>query len=285
MSLAGGMDLSKLLPSTGSNGTKTIKVESLVTEVTEQNLGAMVELSKQVAVVLEVFVGAADDALEAAVRSVNGKVLLGQVNSETQARVAQAFGAKSAPSLFALVKGQPVPIYEGQLAPSQYVSLLEQLIAGAADQGVSGTAVEGEAAEDIPTLPQPLQEALALVDAGEIDQALGLLTKLKAESPKDAATSALLAQVNLMKRTMELDHEAILESQPTNFDEAMVLADVLAAIGDFGAAFELLLSLFGQVQTDQRATVQSRLLEYFEIAGPNNNDVKSARARLAALIY
>jgi putative thioredoxin len=279
------MDLSKLLPSTGSNGTKTIKVESLVTEVTEQNLGAMVELSKQVAVVLEVFVGAADDALEAAVRSVNGKVLLGQVNSETQARVAQAFGAKSAPSLFALVKGQPVPIYEGQLAPSQYVSLLEQLIAGAADQGVSGTAVEGEAAEDIPTLPQPLQEALALVDAGEIDQALGLLTKLKAESPKDAATSALLAQVNLMKRTMELDHEAILESQPTNFDEAMVLADVLAAIGDFGAAFELLLSLFGQVQTDQRATVQSRLLEYFEIAGPNNNDVKSARARLAALIY
>ena len=285
MSLAGGMDLSKLLPSTGSNGTKTIKVESLVTEVTEQNLGAMVELSKQVAVVLEVFVGAADDALEAAVRSVNGKVLLGQVNSETQARVAQAFGAKSAPSLFALVKGQPVPIYEGQLAPSQYVSLLEQLIAGAADQGVSGTAVEGETTEAIPTLPQPLQEALAMVDSGEIDQALGLLTKLKAESPKDAATSALLAQVNLMKRTMELDHEAILESQPTNFDEAMVLADVLAAIGDFGAAFELLLSLFGQVQTDQRATVQSRLLEYFEIAGPNNNDVKSARARLAALIY
>jgi putative thioredoxin len=165
------------------------------------------------------------------------------------------------------------------------VSLLEQLIAGAADQGVSGTAVEGETTEAIPTLPQPLQEALAMVDSGEIDQALGLLTKLKAESPKDAATSALLAQVNLMKRTMELDHEAILESQPTNFDEAMVLADVLAAIGDFGAAFELLLSLFGQVQTDQRATVQSRLLEYFEIAGPNNNDVKSARARLAALIY
>ena len=149
----------------------------------------------------------------------------------------------------------------------------------------TGTAVEAEAAEAIPTLPQPLQEALALVDEGEIDKALELLTKLKTESPKDLATLALLAQVHLMKRTMELDHEAILESQPTNFDEAMVLADVLAAIGDFGAAFELLLSLFGQVQTEQRATVQGRLLEYFEIAGPNNSDVKSARARLAALIY
>jgi putative thioredoxin len=256
----------------------------LVTEVTEQNLGSLVELSKQVAVVLEVYLGSADEALESAVRNVNGKALLGRVNSETQARVAQAFGAKSAPSLFALVKGQPVPIYEGQLAPSQYASLLEQLIAGASDQGVNGTAVEA-AADAIPALPQPLQEALALVDEGEVEKALELLIKLKAESPKDAATSALLAQVNLMKRTMELDHEAILDSQPTSFDEAMVLADVLAAIGDFGAAFELLLSLFGQVKTEERATVQGRLLEYFEIAGPNNSDVKSARARLAALIY
>jgi putative thioredoxin len=198
--------------------------------------------------------------------------------------VAQAFGAKSAPSLFALVKGQPVPIYEGQLAPSQYASLLEQLIAGASDQGVNGTALEA-AADAIPALPQPLQEALALVDEGELEKALELLIKLKAETPKDAATSALLAQVNLMQRTMALDHEVILESQPTNFDEAMVLADVLAAIGDFGAAFELLLSLFSQVNTEDRATVQFRLLEYFEIAGPNNSDVKSARARLAALIY
>jgi putative thioredoxin len=284
MSLAGGMDLSKLLPNTGTNSAKTIHVESLVTEVTEQNLGSLVELSKQVAVVLEVYLGSADEALESAVRNVNGKALLGRVNSETQARVAQAFGAKSAPSLFALVKGQPVPIYEGQLAPSQYASLLEQLIAGASDQGVNGTAVEA-AADAIPALPQPLQEALALVDEGELEKALELLIKLKAESPKDAATSALLAQVNLMQRTMALDHEVILESQPTNFDEAMVLADVLAAIGDFGAAFELLLSLFSQVNTEDRVTVQVRLLEYFEIAGPNNSDVKSARARLAALIY
>lgn len=285
MSLSGGMDLSKLLPSTGGSSAKTIKVESLVSEVSEQNLGTYVELSKQVAVILEVYVGTPDGTLETAVRAVSGKVLLGRVNSETQARVAQAFGAKSAPSLFALVKGQPVPIYEGQLAPNQYASLLEQLIAGAAEQGVNGTAVEGEIADAIPTLPQPLQDALELVDSGQIDKALDLLTKLKAESPKDAATSALLAQVNLMKRTMDLDHETILNSQPANFNEAMLLADVLAAIGDFAAAFELLLSLFGQVQTEERATVQARLLEFFEIAGPNNDDVKSARARLAALIY
>jgi putative thioredoxin len=171
------MDLSKLLPSTGSNSGKTIKVESFVIEVTEQNLGAMVEASKQVAVVLELYVGAADEALEAGVRSVNGKVLLARVNSETQTRVIQALGAKSAPSLFALVKGQPVPIYEGQLAPNQYASVLEQLIAGAAEQGVDGTAVEGEGDNGIPTLPKPLQEALALVDEGEIDKALELLTK------------------------------------------------------------------------------------------------------------
>jgi putative thioredoxin len=112
-----------------------------------------------------------------------------------------------------------------------------------------------------------------------------MLVKLKAENPKDAPTSALLAQVNLMKRTMDCDHEAILAAQPTTFDEAIVLADVLLAIGDFASSFEIMLSLYTQVSPVNKTIIKDRMLEYFEIGGPNNESVKSARARLATLLY
>jgi putative thioredoxin len=248
-------------------------------------LPSLVKVSGTVPVILEFFAETPDAALEQVVRAKGGKLMLARVNATTDVRVAQAFGVKSSPSIFALVKGQPVPVAEGPLTENQYLAIADQLIAGAAAQGVAGQLVEGDVADVVPELPKPLQEALELVDSGEVDKAFELLTKLKAENPKDAPTSALLAQVNLMKRTMDCDHEAILASQPSTFEEAILLADVLIAIGDFPSGFEIMLSLYPQVQPENKEIVKSRMLEYFEIGGPNDESVKSARARLATLLY
>ncbi len=284
MSLTGGMDLSKLKAPASSQVT-TLKVPSFVTQVTESTLPSLVKVSGTVPVILEFFAETPDAALEQVVRAKGGKLMLARVNATTDVRVAQAFGVKSSPSIFALVKGQPVPVAEGPLTENQYLAIADQLIAGAAAQGVAGQLVEGDVADVVPELPKPLQEALELVDSGEVDKAFELLTKLKAENPKDAPTSALLAQVNLMKRTMDCDHEAILASQPSTFEEAILLADVLIAIGDFPSGFEIMLSLYPQVQPENKEIVKSRMLEYFEIGGPNDESVKSARARLATLLY
>lgn len=284
MALSGGMDLSKL-KAPANQAAQALKVPSLVTQVTEATLPSLVKVSATVPVVLEFFETNPDATLEKVIREQAGKLMLARVNSTTDARVAAAFGVKSSPSFFALVKGQPVPVAEGPLSEAQYHAIVSQLLSGAAAQGVAGQLVEGDVAEVIPELPKPLQEALALVDSGEVDQAFELLTKLKAENPKDGPTSALLAQVNLMKRTMNCDHEAILNSQPTTFEEAFVLADVLLAIGDFGSSFEILLSLYVQVQPENKERIKERLLEYFEIGGPTNDEVKKARARLATLLY
>ena len=284
MSLSGGMDLSKL-KSPASSQANTLKVPSFVTQVTESTLPSLVKVSGTVAVVLEFFAEAPDSVLEQVVRSKAGKLMLARVNSNTDLRVSQAFGVKSYPAIFALVKGQPVPVAEGPLTEAQYLSIVDQLIAGASAQGVSGQLVEGDVEDVVPELPKPLQEALELVDNGEVDKAHELLTKLKTENPKDAPTSALLAQVNLMKRTMDCDHEAILASQPTTFEEAILLADVLIAIGDFPSGFEIMLSLYPQVQPENKEIVKARMLEYFEIGGPKDEAVKSARARFATLLY
>jgi putative thioredoxin len=285
MSLSGGIDLSKFKQSSATGEQAALKVASLVATVTEKTLPSVVAISKTVPVILEFFQGSASDALETAVRARSGQVYLGRVDSAGEPRVAAAFGLKTPHSLFALVNGQPIPVFEGLLEESQFQAVLDQLIAGAATQGVVGRLIEGDVSEAIPELPKPLQEALELVDAGEVDKAHDLLTKLKLENPKDVATSALLAQVTLMKRTMELPHEEILESQPNNFEDALVLADVLAAIGDFQSSFDLLLSLFIQVTSDEQELVKARLLEYFEIAGNSNEQVKNARGRLATLLY
>ena len=285
MPLSGGIDLSKLKPAAAAAEVPAVTVASLVAEVSEKSLPAIVEISKTVAVLLEFYEGVPDSALEASVRNRAGKAFLGRVNAISEPRVAAAFGAKVAPALFAVIAGKPVPVFEGKLETAQVESVLDQLLVAATTQGVTGRLAEGEAPDNVPTLPKPLQQALELVDAGEVDKAHELLTKLKLENPKDAATSALLAQVTLMKRTMDLAHEQILESQPTNFDEAVTLADVLAAIGDFQSAFDLLLSLYVQVDAEQQALVKARLLEYFEIAGGSNEQVKAARSKLATLLY
>lgn len=284
MSLTGGMDLSKLKPAAVAP-VESVTVPSLAITVTESSLPSIVGYSKTVPIIFEFFPETPDPVLEQMVRAQSGAILLAKVNSTTDPRVAQAFGAKTSPSIFAMVKGQPIPVAEGTLTDKQYLAIIDQLISAAKAQGVSGRVVEGEVDPEVPQLPKPLQEALALVDSGEVDQAHALLTKLKAENPKDVPTSALLSQVSLMKRTMDLDHEAILASQPSTFDEAIVLADVLTAIGDFASSFEILLSLYPQVEPGNKDIVKARLLEYFEIAGPNNGDVKSARARLATLLY
>jgi len=284
MAFSGGIDLSKLKPAATSD-VPPVTVANFVAAVTEKNLPTLVEISKVVPVLLEFYSDNFDETLEAAVRNRAGQAFLGRVDASAEPRVAAAFGSTTTPSLFAVIAGKPVPVFDGKLASAQIESVLDQLIAGAKAQGVTGRLVEGEAPQELPPLPKPLAEALALVDDGKVDEALALLTKLKAENPKDSATSALFAQVSLMKRTMDLPHEEILESQPTNFDEAITLADVLAAIGDFESAFNLLLSLYVQVTPEQKEIIKARLLESFEIAGTSNEHVKAARAKLATLLY
>lgn len=281
MSISGGIDLSTIKQQDSSQ----VRVPSFSAPVNEKSLPSVVAISKTVPVLLEFFEKSPDPILESAVKARNGQVFLGQIDFAKEARVIQAFGAKSAPSLFALLNGQPAMVHQGALSAEQYGAILDQLIPAAKAQGLSGQLILADPTELLPSLPAPLQEALALVDSGEVQAAFDLLTRLKTESPKDVATSALLAQVTLMLRTMDLEHEKILEAEPKDFDGALELADVLAAIGDFQSCFDLLLSLFAQVETEQRETIKSRLLEYFEIAGAGNDLVRVARGKLATLIY
>ncbi|MGP0028905.1 MAG: tetratricopeptide repeat protein [Acidimicrobiales bacterium] len=138
--------------------------------------------------------------LERAVAATGGAVELAKVNIDENPRVAQTFGVKSIPAVFAVREGQVVDQFVGALPEEQVTAFVQSLVprASEADQLV--------AAGDEASLRQALEleaghvaatEALAriLIDRGEATEALAALARVS-ETP---ATRSLAAEARLLE--------------------------------------------------------------------------------------
>ncbi len=65
----------------------------------------------------------------------------------------------------------------------------------------------------------------------------------------------------------------------------LAVADLDVSGGHLDDAFARLLDLFPTLDADGKNAVRTRLLEYFEIAGPDDPRVLDARRRLTTLLY
>ncbi len=72
---------------------------------------------------------------------------------------------------------------------------------------------------------------------------------------------------------------------PADVDAQLAVADLDVSGGHLEDAFTRLLELFPSLDADGKNTVRTRLLEYFEIAGPDDPRVLEARRRLTTLLY
>ena len=69
-------------------------------------------------------------------------------------QIAQAFQAQSVPTVVAIVRGQPIPLYQGDYPEDQLRAVLEEVLRVAAQAGVTGTVTGGaEPQEPEPTEP------------------------------------------------------------------------------------------------------------------------------------
>ena len=102
------------------------------------------ELSAQVPVVVALWAayspGSAQlvDVLERIVDSYEGRLVLGAADIEAFPQLAQAFQVQAVPTAVALVKGQPVPLFQGGAEEQQVRSLFDELLKVAAANGVTG---------------------------------------------------------------------------------------------------------------------------------------------------
>lgn len=309
--LRGAVDLSSLrnrpstpaAPAAGdtaaqSTGGAAVEVPTLVFDATDESFGQVLELSRTVPVVVDLWAEwcgpckQLSPILEKVVAELGGRLVLAKVDVDANPQLAQGFRAQSIPMVVALVAGQPVPLFTGAVPEEQVREVFAQLLQLAAQNGVTGTAaVSGaepvdEAAE--PALPPLHAEAFDAIEAGDYPRAIAAYEQALAENPRDADAKAGLGQVRLLDRVQSADLQAAraaAAAAPLDVDAQFLVADLDVSGGHVDDAFERLLDLFAALPADERAPVRERLLELFGVVGDADARVIRARTRLASLLF
>lgn len=306
--LRGAVDLSSLrnrpqAPATPAEGaapgTEGGPIPSLVFDVTDASFGQVLELSRSVPVVVDLWAEwcgpckQLSPVLEKVVTELAGKVVLAKVDVDANPQLAQGFRAQSIPMVVALVAGQPVPLFTGAVPEQQVREVFAQLLQLAAQHGVTGTVpVEGTEPSDEEQAEAPLPplhaEAFAAIEEGDYPRAIAAYERALEENPRDADARAGLGQVRLLDRVQGADLQAAraaAAAAPTDLDAQFLVADLDVAGGHVDDAFARLLDLFASLPSDDRAPVRERLLELFGLVGDEDARVIRARSRLASLLF
>ncbi|HEX5857390.1 MAG TPA: thioredoxin domain-containing protein, partial [Microbacterium sp.] len=222
--MRGAVDLSALrsrpaAPAPGAEapagGAPTASVPSLVLDVTDATFGQVLELSRTVPIVVDLWAEwcgpckQLSPILEKVVLELGGRLVLAKVDVDANPQLAQGFRAQSIPMVVALVAGQPVPMFTGAVPEQQVREVFAQLLQVAAQNGVTGTVtVAGDIPAEAPAEPAlpPLHaEAYDAIEAGDYPRAIRAYEQAIAENPRDADARAGLGQVRLLDRVQGLD--------------------------------------------------------------------------------
>jgi putative thioredoxin len=308
LNLRGAVDLSSLkqrpapsAPPPGSGGDQPGQAPGgpeLKVNVTEANFQQLVELSAQVPVVFALWASYSPesagmlDVLEQVVDSYGGRLVLGAADIEAFPQLAQAFQVQAVPTAVAVLKGQPVPLFQGGADEQQVRSLFDELLKVAAANGVTGSLGGGAGAEAEPAPLPPLhQAAFDAIEAGDYAAAADAYRQALSDMPADHEAKAGLAQVELMLRLQPLtaqDSEALrtqAADEPDNLDVQFAVADLDVAGGHVEDALNRLVSFIGRNFGPERETARVRLLELFEVVGTSDERVAKARQALARVLF
>ena len=136
--LHGALDLSGLVRKHATPAPTSAPASPLVRDVDDTTIGELIELSKTVPVVLEIYGGELTPQLGALIESYAGAFVLGTVRGENAPELVQALGIQGIPTVVALVGGQPVPLFQGIPPEPEIRAVLDQVLALAAKGGVTG---------------------------------------------------------------------------------------------------------------------------------------------------
>jgi putative thioredoxin len=226
-----------------------------------------------------------------------GRFLLGRVDAEAYPQIAAAFQVQGVPTVVAVLQGQPLPLFAGAAPEDQVRGVLDQVLAAAEQNGITGRApAQGAEDQASPGEPEPVeeplpplhQEAYDAIQRDDLDAAATAYEKAIKQDPRDADAVAGLAQVRLMQRTRGADLQSVRRAAaeaPTDIDAQLAVADLDMLGGKVDDAFARLLELLPDADADGKEKLRVRLLDYFEVVGPTDHRVIKARQRLAISLY
>jgi putative thioredoxin len=268
-----------------------------VVSVTEAGFQAdVLERSYQVPVLINVIAAGspASDQLAVVLEKLAaegaGAWVLAVLDIDLSPRVAQALQVQSVPTVFAVIAGQLVPGFSGALPEDQVREFVSAVLEAAVQSGLSGAAAAPAEAEAPPAEPPSdprFDAAEEALDAGDFDAAIAGFQAILDVEPANADAALALRQTRFLQRIQSLPADAVARAAtaPTDVTAQLAAADQELAVNDPGAALERLLSLVARVSGEDRDQVRDRLLDYFELLGPEDERVPSARRRLANALF
>lgn len=208
-----------------------------------------------------------------------GRFVLAKVDVDAEQQIAAAFQVQSIPSVFAVIGGQPLPLFQGALPEPQVRAYIDELLRVAAENGVNGTVAgatadpSAEPAEDEAPVDPRFVAAFDAIEAGDWAAAADAYRAVLAASPGDADAHAGVALCEMQLRLERSDEAGALRD-----------ADVAAAAGDWSTAFATLVAEVKATAGDDRDRARERLIELFAIAG-DDPAVPPARVALASALF
>lgn len=276
----------------GVQDPNAVAVASLVFDVDEASFNDVVAISDRVPVVIDLWAEwcgpckQLSPALERVTEDYGGRLVLAKVDVDANPRLQQAFGVQSIPTVVAIVKGQPVPLFQSAVPEAQIRAYFDELLKLASENGVTGYAVT-DGAEPEPAGPAhpEAEEALA---KGDFDTAENLFKAALASSPADEEAKFGLARAGLGRRLIDkepADLIAAAEANPKDVEAAKAAADAEVVGGNASGAFTRLISLIRTTAGEERESLRLRVLELFEVLGADDPAVTKARTALMRALF
>ncbi len=238
------------------------------------------------------------DLLSRIADSYEGRVSLVRLDIDSSAQLAQALQVRAVPYVLAVLRGQPVPLFEGSVDEEQARQALDQVIQAAVSNGVTGQAPpRGPAAPAESPGAEPEAEPAAdprfadgdtAMEAGDYAAAVAAYRKVVETAPGDADAAARLAQAGLLQRTDGVDVSAARTAaaeRPDDLDAQLLAADVDLLGGHVDDAFDRVIALVPRVFGDDRERARQHLLGLFDAVGAEDARVGDARRRLANALF
>ncbi|MGI8676999.1 MAG: co-chaperone YbbN [Nocardioidaceae bacterium] len=235
-----------------------------------------------------------NDTLSQIAAELSGQVLLALIDVDANPQIAAAIGAQGVPFVLGLLRGQPVPLFQGTVDEADARRYLDELLKVAAANGITGRVAPRSTAEPEPpvetdTTDDPRFAAAdeALV-TGDLDTAVATYQRLVDADPADTEAAERLAGVKLMRRTRDADSaraRADASERPGDVAAQLLAADFDLLEDRIDEAFERLLAAVAQTTGEERDEVRRHLLELFAVVGADDERVATARRRLASALF